>query len=104
MYEGIRAIEGDGAPYAYQTRVGWCTVGPIINIVGKESIGCSQVPVIDATSSYIYISSHHFFMEKAMKKVSLQVMFQTMCQNDFNETSTIKLNIRIMKDAEEVLS
>ena len=79
MYEGIRAIEGDGGPYAYQTRVGWCTVGPIINIVGKKSIGCSQVTVIDATSSNIYISSHHFFMEKVMKKVSLQEMFQTMC-------------------------
>ena len=37
-----------------------------------------------------------------MKEVSLDEMFQTMYKNDFNEASTIKLNSRVMKDAEEV--
>ena len=39
-----------------------------------------------------------------MKEISLEKMIQTMCTNDFNETSTIKLNSRVIKDAEEVSS
>ena len=71
-------------------------------MVGKIFIGCNQVAVTDATSSNI--SNHHFVMEKAMKEVSLEKMFQRMYKNDFNETSTIKLNSRVMKEAEEVSS
>ena len=59
--------------------------------------------MIDATSSNI--SSHHFVTEEeAMKEVSLEEMFQTIYKNDFNETSTIILNSRVMKDAEKVFS
>ena len=58
--------------------------------------------VIKVTSSNI--SSHHFVMEDPMKEVSLEDIFQTMYKNDFNEGSTIKLNNRVMKDAEEVSS
>ena len=32
-----------------------------------------------------------------MKEVSLEKMFQRMYKNDFNETSTIKLNSRVMR-------
>ena len=64
-------------------------------MVGKIFIGCNQVVVTDATSSNI--SNHHFVMEKAMKEVSLEKMFQRMYKNDFNETSTIKLNSRVMR-------
>ena len=71
-------------------------------MVGKKSIGCNRVAVIDATSSNI--SNHHFVVEEAMKEVSLEEMFQRMYMNDFNEASTIKLNSRVMKDAEEVSS
>ena len=39
-----------------------------------------------------------------MKEVSLEEMFQRMYKNDFNEVSTIKLNSRVMKNAEEVSS
>ena len=49
--------------------------------------------MIDATCN---ISSHHFVMEEAMKEVSLKEMFQTVYKNDFNDASTIKLNIRVM--------
>ena len=43
-------------------------------------------------------------MEEAKKEVSLEEMFQRMYKNGFNEGSTIKLNRRVMKDAEEVSS
>ena len=56
--------------------------------------------MIDATSSNI--SSHHFVTEE--EEVSLEEMFQTIYKNDFNETSTIILNSRVMKDAEKVFS
>ena len=59
--------------------------------------------MIDATSSNF--SRHHFVTEEeAMKEVSLEEMFQTIYKNDFNETSTIILNSRVMKDAEKVFS
>ena len=44
------------------------------------------------------------FMKEPMKQVSLEGMFQTMYKNDFNGTSTIKLNSRVMKVAKEVSS
>ena len=40
--EPLKVISSvDGGPYAYQTRLGWCIVGPITNMVGKKSIGCN---------------------------------------------------------------
>ena len=92
----------DGSPYAYRRRLGWCIVGPNINMVGKKSIGCNRVAVIDATSSNI--SSYHFVVKEAMKEVRLEEMFQTMYKNDFNEASTVKPNSRTKKDAREVSS
>ena len=92
----------DDDPYAYQTRLGWCIVGPILNMVDKRSVACNRAAVIDTTSSNI--SSHHFVMEETMKEVSLEEMFQIMYKNDFKEASTIKLNSRVMKDAEKVSS
>ena len=77
-------------------------MGSIINIIGKKSIGCDRVAVIDSPSTNIF--SHHFVIEKAMKEVNLEKMFQTMYKNDFNEAITIKLISRVMKDAEEVSS
>ena len=102
-FEPLKVISSeDGGPYAYQTRLGWCIVGPVFNMVGKKPIGCNRVAEIDATSSNI--SSHHFVMEEAMKEVSLEEMFQRMYKNDFIEGNTIKVSSRVMKDAEEVSS
>ena len=75
---------------------------PIINMVGKKSIDCNQVAVIDVISSNI--SSHCFVIEEPMNKLSLEEMLQTMYNNDFNETSTTKLNSGVIKDVEEVSS
>lgn len=92
----------DGGTYPCQTRLGWCIVGPIINMISKKIIGCNQVAVIDA--AYSNISSHHSVMEEAMNKVSLEKMFQTMYKSDFNKASTIKVNSRVLKDVEEFSS
>ena len=76
-------------------------MGPIINIVGKNSVGCNQVSVIATSSS---TSVHHFIMEEVMEEVGLEEMLQTICKNDFNGATTNQLNSRVMKDAEEVSS
>ena len=76
-------------------------MGPIIDMVSKKFIDCHHV-VIDVMSSNI--SSHHFVIEEPMKELSLEEMFQTMHNNDFNDTSTTKLNNGVIKDVEEVSS
>ena len=87
----------DGGPYIHQTRLGWCIVGSIIDMVSKKSIDCNHI-VIDVMSSNI--SSHHFVIEEPMKELSLEEMFQTMQNNDFNDISTTKLNNGVIKDVE----
>ena len=63
--------------------LGWCIVGPISKMVGKDSIGCHHIAVQDAISSKI--ADHQFVVEESMKDISLDEMFQKMHQNDFNE-------------------
>ena len=38
----------DGGPYAYQTKLGWCIVGPIQNVGHQNSLKCNRVAVKDA--------------------------------------------------------
>ena len=71
----------DGS-YAYKTLLGWCIVGPIINTEMERSISCHRVAVKDVTSSSL---PHHFGVEKSIKDISLEEMFQMMYSNDFNE-------------------
>ena len=67
--------------------LGWCIVGPISNMVGKDSIGCHHIAVQDAISSKI--ADHQFVVEESMKDISLDEMFQKMHQNDFNEKGVV---------------
>ena len=42
--ESLKAISSvDGGPYTHQTKLVWCIAGPLINMVGKNSIVCNQV-------------------------------------------------------------
>ena len=46
--EPLKVIaSNNGGPFVYQTRLGWCIVGPINNMVGKDSIGCHCIAVQD---------------------------------------------------------
>ena len=77
-------------PYAYQTHLGWCIVGPINNMVGQDSLGCHCIAVQDALSSKI--ADHQFVVDKSMKKISLEEMFQKIHQNNFVEKEVINVN------------
>lgn len=74
------------------TGLGWCIMGPIISMVGKNSIGCNRVAVKDAVSSSI--SHHHFAVG-----LSLEKTFQMMYLNKFHERNIIKLDSMVMKNA-----
>ena len=71
----IMQSEG-GGPYAYETWLGWCVVGPINCISKGITTSCSRVAVRDVASSKL--ASHHFTMEMSVKDVSLEEMFQSM--------------------------
>ena len=106
--EPLKVIgSNNGGPYVYQTRLGWCIVGPISNMVGKDSIGCPRIAVQDAIISKI--TDHQFVVEESMKDISLEEMFQKMHQNYFVEKEVINVNgllenmVEISKDGKAFL-
>ena len=100
-FEPTKVIaSNNGGPYAYQTRLGWCIVGPISNMVGKDSIGCHCIAVQYAISSKIV--DHQFVVEESMKDISLEEMFQKMHQNDFVEKEIININNGLLENMVEI--
>ena len=73
----------DGGPYAYQTKLGWCIVGPIQNVGHQNSLKCNRGAVKDASSGKL--SRHHFLIENASKDMSIEQMFEQMYYSDFTE-------------------
>ena len=73
----------DGGPCAYQTKLGWCIVGPIQNVGHQNSLKCNRVPVKDASTGKL--SRHHFLIENASKDMSIEQMFEQMYYRDFTE-------------------
>ena len=46
VWEPLKVIaSNNGGSYGYQTRLEWCIVGPISNMVGKDSIGYHRITV-----------------------------------------------------------
>ena len=96
----LKVISSVGSgPYAYQARLGWCIVGPIVNMIENQSVGCHQIMAKDAASSRL--ASHHFAIESSVKDMSLEDMFQRMYQNDFNEAMRMKIG-GFLENLEEV--
>ena len=86
--EPTRIIHGEGGgPYAYKTRLGWGVVGPIDCISKGITTSCNRVAVRDIASSKL--ASHHFAIEKSVKDVSLEEMFQAMYRHDFNKPELV---------------
>ena len=73
----------DGGPYVYQTKLGWCIVGPIQNVGHQNSLKCNRGAVKDASSGKL--SRHHFLIENASKDMSIEQMFEQMYYSDFTE-------------------
>ena len=74
----------DGGPYALETVLGWCFVGPIgRSCKGDDIIGCSRIAVQDPGTKQI--SRHHFEIQKAVKDTEISDMMQRMYHLDFIE-------------------
>ena len=86
--EPTRSIHSEGGgPYAYKTWLSWCVVGPINCISKGITTSCNRAAVRDVASSKL--ASHRFSMEKSVKDVSLEEMFQAMYSHDFNEPELV---------------
>ena len=59
----------DGGPYAYQSKLGWCIVGPIQNFGHQNSLKFNRVAVKDAPTSKL--SRYHFLIADASKDMSI---------------------------------
>ena len=86
--EPTRSIHSEGGgPYAYKTWLSWCVVGPINCISKGITTSCNRAAVRDVASSKL--ASHRFSMEKSVKDVSLEEMFQAMYSHDLNEPELV---------------
>ena len=65
----------DGGPCAYQTKLGWCTVGPIQNVGHQNSLKCNRGAVKDVSTGKL--SRHHFFVENASIDMSIEQMLKS---------------------------
>ena len=86
----------DGGPYALQTILGWCIVGPIECTSGKVgAVSCNRIAVNEVGTNKI--QSHHFEVQDQVKESGIKEMFERMYQLDFNESSTKVHNVMTKK-------
>ena len=90
--EPTKIIHSEGCnPYAYKTRLGWCVVQPINCISKGITTSCNHLAVSDVASPKL--ASHHFTIEKSVKDVSLEEMFQAIYRHDFNKPELVGASI-----------
>ena len=84
VLEPLKIIRSkDGGPYADQTKLSWCIVGPIQNVGHQNSLKCHRVAVKDASTTKL--SRQHFLIENASKDMSIEQIFEQMYYSDFTE-------------------
>ena len=77
--------KNDG-PYAYQTKLGWCTAGPRQNAASPNLLKFSRVAVKDISTSKL--ARNYFGIENADKIMSAEQVFQRMYHNNFKDKET----------------
>ena len=89
----------DGGPYALETALGWCVVGPIEdNGKGKKVINCNRIAVEDIGTKKV--AAQHFQIESQVKDTGISDMLERMYHLDFTEP---KFNSNMMlKKLDEV--
>ena len=77
----------NGGPYALETVLGWCVVGPIGRSCKRDDvISCNRIAVQDAGTKQL--SRYHFEIQKEVKDTGISDMMQRMYQLDFIEPRT----------------
>ena len=79
----------DGAPYVFQTVLGWCVVGHVAgNNRGK--ISCNKTAIIEAGTRTT--ASHHFGVKNDFKETDIKKILLDAYHNDFTESTLKKGN------------
>ena len=73
--------KNDG-PYAFQTTLGWCALGPRQSVGRQNSLKFNSVAVKDESTSTL--ARHRFFIENARKNMGEEQIFQRMYHIYFN--------------------
>ena len=76
----------NGGPYAFQTLLGWCIVGPVGAGGNDASVACNRVAVQDLTSKAI--APHYFPTETEIKDIGIEQMLHKMYLADFIDQSS----------------
>ena len=77
----------NGGPYALETVLGWCVVGPIGRSCKRDDIvSCNRIAVQDAGTKQL--SRHHFEIQKEVKDTGISDKMQRMYQLDFIKPRT----------------
>ena len=104
--EPIKVISSqNGGPYAFQTLLGWCVVGPIQGTPksGKDGFNCNRI-LVDNSESHDP-AMHCFAVKEEVADIGITEMSQRLCLRDFNEPDLLGKNKSIIElDAEEISS
>ena len=74
----------DNGPYAFQTRLGWCIVGPV-NRGNRKGRSCSRISVKMADTNGI--GRHHFQVKTDVRETGIKEIFDKMYNKEFAEVS-----------------
>ena len=76
MHSSLGANQ-DGGPYALQTILGWCIVGPIECTSGKvHTVSCNGITANEAGTNKI--QSHHFEVQDQVKESGIKEILERM--------------------------
>ena len=99
----------DNGPYAFQTRLGWYTVGAVNGNNGK-GMSCSHISVKMADTNGA--GKHHFQAKTDVKETGIKEILDKMCNEKFAEVSftgskkkreKLQQDMRFMKILDEKL-
>ena len=96
---------GNGGPYAYKTKLGWCIMGPITGRV-LASAACNKIAVKNVADQHV--ASHYFCIPTRVRDQSITNQLTRMYQHDFNEVGDLSIlkgasqeDIKFLKTMEE---
>ena len=75
----------NNGPYAFQTRVGWCIVGPV-NGGNQKGISCSRISVKMADTNDI--GRHHFQVNTDVRETGTKEILDKICNEEFAKASS----------------
>ena len=89
--EPQEAISGQGdGPYAFNTKLGWCVVGPISDGSYQNRFHCNRILVEDHAIGKI--ATHHFAIPKCVREDGITDLLKKLYAVDFMENQALPAN------------